>query len=89
MFRVVILAAFLNSALAFSLSPFLVNNFHGVSHHRAALITGTGSALAFRKPSALTLRAQDSSLDDKTAGAIAAVSFVALPVMLWSEFTLK
>jgi hypothetical protein len=89
MLRIAFFVGLLNSAIAFSLAPSFANNFPTTSYQRAPLVSRAGVAASFRKPSALSLRAQDSSIDDKTAGAVAAVSFVALPVMLWSEFTLK
>mmetsp|Transcript_24715 Transcript_24715/g.55876 ORF Transcript_24715/g.55876 Transcript_24715/m.55876 type:complete len:180 (-) Transcript_24715:97-636(-) len=39
--------------------------------------------------SVLSLRAQEGEMDSKTAGILGGVSLVAVPVMLWSEYTLK
>ena len=90
MFRNSFLAAvIISSAVAFSTPPIATNRLARLSVQRTdALFKKSGAAAASSRSPILGLRAQES-IDDKTAGAVAAISFVALPVVLWSEFTLK
>eukprot|EP00960_Hanusia_phi_P072628 767836-Hanusia_phi.AAC.5 len=61
------------------------------------LTKGFQTSLPLGKPSSqrkfggsvLSLRAQEGEMDSKTAGILGGVSLVAVPVMLWSEYTLK
>jgi hypothetical protein len=83
----IIFAVCVGSAMSFTAGPVVLNGILGLSQPRALAVSATRAHHS--RSSLVKLRATESSIDDKTAGALAAVSFVALPVMLWSEFTLK